>query len=44
VQRLIATMAAANRTWGEERIANELLVKLGILWPANTSSGPIFRS
>ena len=30
VQRLIATMAAANRTWGEERIAAELLVKLGI--------------
>jgi hypothetical protein len=30
VQRLIATIAAANRTWGEERIANELLVKLGI--------------
>jgi putative transposase len=30
LQRLIATMAAANRTWGEERIANELLVKLGI--------------
>ena len=30
VQRLIATMAAANRTWGEERIANELLLKLGI--------------
>jgi hypothetical protein len=26
VQRLIATMAAANRTWGEERIAAELLV------------------
>ena len=23
-------MAAANRTWGEERIANGLLVKLGI--------------
>jgi hypothetical protein len=23
-------MAAANRTWGEERIAAELLVKLGI--------------
>ena len=23
-------MAAANRTWGEERIADELLVKLGI--------------
>jgi hypothetical protein len=30
VRRLIATMAAANRTWGEERIANELLMKLGI--------------
>ncbi|HZT78455.1 MAG TPA: hypothetical protein VFA27_17520 [Vicinamibacterales bacterium] len=30
MQRLIATMASANRTWGEERIANELLVKLGI--------------
>jgi putative transposase len=30
VQRLIAEIAAANRTWGEERIAAELLVKLGI--------------
>ncbi len=30
VQQLIATMAAANRTWGEERIAAELLLKLGI--------------
>ena len=30
LQRLIATMAGANRTWGEERIAAELLVKLGI--------------
>src|SRR5262245_50288564 len=30
LQRLIAEMAAANRTWGEERIANELLLKLGI--------------
>jgi putative transposase len=30
LQQLIATMAAANRTWGEERIAAELLVKLGI--------------
>jgi putative transposase len=30
MQRLIATMAAANRTWGEERIAAELLLKLGI--------------
>ena len=30
LQRLIATMTVANRTWGEERIANELLLKLGI--------------
>jgi hypothetical protein len=30
VQRLIATMATANRTWGEERITAELLLKLGI--------------
>jgi transposase InsO family protein len=30
VQQLIATIAAANRTWGEERIANELMLKLGI--------------
>src|SRR5262245_51554849 len=30
VQRLIVTMAVANRTWGEECIANELLLKLGI--------------
>src|SRR5258707_3206675 len=30
LQRLIADMAAANRTWGEERIASELLLKPGI--------------
>jgi putative transposase len=30
LQRLIVEMARANRTWGEERIAAELLVKLGI--------------
>src|SRR2546426_6030440 len=30
LQRLIAEMAAANRTWGEERIAAELQLKLGI--------------
>jgi transposase InsO family protein len=30
LRQLIATMAAANRTWGEERIAAELLVKVGI--------------
>ena len=30
VQQLIAEMARANRTWGEERIAGELLLKLGV--------------
>jgi hypothetical protein len=30
LQQLIATMARANRTWGEERIAAELLAKLAI--------------
>src|SRR5262245_61186480 len=30
LRRLIAQMATANRSWGEERIAAELLVKLGI--------------
>jgi len=30
LQTIIAETAAANRTWGEERIAAELLVKLGI--------------
>jgi hypothetical protein len=30
VQQLIVRMATANRTWGEERIAAELLVKLGV--------------
>jgi hypothetical protein len=30
VQRLVAQMAKANRTWGEERIAAELELKLGL--------------
>src|SRR5213594_1718987 len=30
LRQSIADMAAANRTWGEERIASELLLKLGI--------------
>ncbi|HEY6272291.1 MAG TPA: helix-turn-helix domain-containing protein, partial [Terriglobales bacterium] len=30
LRRLIAEMAKANVTWGEERIAAELLLKLGI--------------
>ena len=30
LQRLIADMASANRTWGEERIAAELRLKLGL--------------
>jgi putative transposase len=31
LQRLIADMARANRTWGEERIAAELRLKLGLM-------------
>ena len=30
LKKLIAEMAVANITWGEERIAHELLVKLGV--------------
>ena len=30
LQRLIVSMAQANPTWGEERIANELRLKLGL--------------
>lgn len=30
LQRLIVSMARANTTWGEERIADELLLKLGL--------------
>jgi transposase InsO family protein len=30
LQRLIVSMAGANPTWGEERIADELLLKLGL--------------
>ena len=36
VQRLIRRMATDNPLWGEERIANELLVKLGIRVSART--------
>ena len=36
LQQLIAEMARANRTWGEERIAAELLLKLGISLSART--------
>jgi putative transposase len=39
VQRLIATMARANATWGEERIAVELLLKLGIRVSPRTVAG-----
>ena len=37
LRRLIAEMASANRTWGEKRIASELLVKLGIHVSAPTA-------
>jgi hypothetical protein len=49
IQRLIAEMAINNPTWGQERLANELSLKLGILvsprtvkkhWPDGISSGP----
>jgi len=49
IQRLIVEMATENPTWGQERVANELSLKLGILvsprtvkkyWPEDTSSGP----
>ena len=53
LQRLIVAMARANHTWGEERIAAELRVKLGIavsprtvrrLYSANITSGPFRRA
>jgi hypothetical protein len=31
LQQLLVTMARANPTWGEERIADELLLKLGLI-------------
>jgi transposase InsO family protein len=52
IRHLIAEMAAENPTWGEERIANELALKLGIhvsprtvraYWPEERS-GPRCRS
>jgi putative transposase len=49
IQRLIVEMAINNPTWGQERVADELSLKLGILvsprtvkkyWPEGVSSGP----
>jgi len=49
IQRLIVEMAINNPTWGQERVADELSLKLGILvsprtvkkyWPEDVSSGP----
>jgi transposase InsO family protein len=49
IQQLIAEMAINNPTWGQERVADELSLKLGILvsprtvkkyWPDGASSGP----
>jgi hypothetical protein len=34
-------MATANRTWGEERIADELLVKLGVRVSPRTEGPPL---
>jgi len=40
IQQLIRTMAAENITWGEEKIADELKVKLGIrVAPSTVRSG-----
>ena len=36
LQRLIVSMARANPTWGEERIANELRLKLGLTVSSRT--------
>ena len=39
LQQVIAAMARANVTWGEERIAAELLLKLGLrVFVSNSSS------
>jgi putative transposase len=49
IQRLIVEMAANNPTWGQERVADELSLKLRILvsprtvkkyWPEGLSAGP----
>ena len=49
IRRLIAEMATQNPIWGQERVADELSLKLGILvsprtvkkyWPEGVSSGP----
>ena len=43
LQRLIVSMAQANPTWGEERIANELRLKLGLAVSPRTV-GRYFRT
>ena len=49
IRRLIVEMASNNPTWGQERVADELSLKLGILvsprtvkkyWPSRLGSGP----
>lgn len=49
IRQLIVEMATNNPTWGQERVADELSIKLGILvsprtvtkyWPEDVSSGP----
>src|SRR5882672_8409173 len=49
IQRLIVEMAGNNPTWGQERVADELSLKLGVLvsprtvkkyWPESLSAGP----
>jgi putative transposase len=43
LQRLIVTMARANPTWGEERIADELLLKLGLTVSPRTVGRVVFH-
>ena len=49
IRRLIVQMTKENSTWGQERVADELSLKLGILvsprtvrayWPDDTDPGP----
>ena len=51
IRRLIVEMASNNPTWGQERVADELSLKLGILvsprtvkkyWPNRGDSGPTY--
>jgi putative transposase len=44
LQRLIRKMARENPSWDKERIANELLVKLGLRVSPRTKRAPLMKS